>query len=241
MTDAGVSASEPDLQPIAPEVADRMSLHTAAMKIHLDTPRGASRIDAKRSRELLHRVVGLLDLAARQLQHLQPVAKDTLLEAASLLRTQISARSGHEVGDGRGRLLAWQARKVRQYIDEHITGRMLVADLCLLIQRSEAHFSRAFKLTFGEPPHAFVIRRRVELAAQYMLESDRSLSDIAIRCGFTDQSHLSKHFHQTMGHTPAAWRRAQETEGDGNRVVPAKGSRSPLRERQPEHECESRV
>jgi AraC family transcriptional regulator len=240
MTDAGVSASELDLQPIAPEVADR--LHTAAMKIHLDTPRGASRIDAKRSSELLHRVVGLLDLATRQLQHLQPVAKDTLLEAASLLRTQISARSGHEVGDGRGRLLAWQARKVRQYIDEHIASRMLVADLCLLIQRSEAHFSRAFKLTFGEPPHAFVIRRRVELAAQYMLETDRSLSDIAIRCGFTDQSHLSKHFHQTMGHTPAAWRRAQETEGDGNRVAAlAKGSRSPLRERQPEHECESRV
>src|SRR5580704_17830732 len=134
MTDAGVSASELDLQPIAPEVADR--LHTAAMKIHLDTPRGASRIDAKRSSELLHRVVGLLDLATRQLQHLQPVAKDTLLEAASLLRTQISARSGHEVGDGRGRLLAWQARKVRQYIDEHIASRMLVADLCLLIQRS---------------------------------------------------------------------------------------------------------
>ena len=241
MTDAGISASELDLRPIASEVADLLSLHAPTMKVHLDMPRGASRIDAKRSRELLHRVVGLLDLAARQLQHLQPAAKDTLLEAASLLRTQIGARSGNEVGDGRGRLLAWQARKVRQYIDEHITGRMLVADLCLLIQRSEAHFSRAFKLTFGEPPHAFVIRRRVELAAQYMLESDRSLSDIAIRCGFTDQSHLSKHFHQTMGHTPAAWRRAQETEGDGNRVVPAKGSRSPLRERQPEHECESRV
>jgi hypothetical protein len=45
-----------------------------------------------------------------------------------------------------------------------------------------------------------------------------------------------------MGHTPAAWRRAQETEGDGTRVVPlAKGNRSPLRERQPEHEYESRV
>ena len=96
---------------------------------------------------------------------------------------------------------------------------MLVADLCVLIQRSEAHFSRAFKLTFGEPPHSFVIRRRLELAAQYMLETDRPLSDIAMRCGFTDQSHLCKHFHQATGHTPAAWRRAQEMEGHGNPVA----------------------
>jgi AraC family transcriptional regulator len=261
MTDTGVRASELDLRPIALEVAERLSLYTPAMNVHVGTRRGAPRIDAKRSHELLHRVLGLLDLAARQLQHLQPAAKDAILQAASLLKTQTNSRSGNEVGDGRGRLLAWQASKVRQYIDEHITSRMLVTDLCLLIQRSEAHFSRAFKLTFGEPPHAFVIRRRLELAAQTMLETDRPMSEIAMRCGFADQSHLCKHFHQATGHTPAAWRRAQNMEGFGNRVALestagalvrpvsikrsksplATGSRSPRRERQPEHECGSQV
>jgi AraC-like DNA-binding protein len=49
----------------------------------------------------------------------------------------------------------------------------------------------------------------VELAAQYMLMTDASLSDIALRCGFSDQPHLSKHFRQATGQTPAAWRRAQ--------------------------------
>jgi AraC-like DNA-binding protein len=52
----------------------------------------------------------------------------------------------------------------------------------------------------------------VELAAQYMLSTDGSLSDIAMRCGFTDQAHLSRHFRQVTGATPAAWRRACPTQ-----------------------------
>ena len=103
------------------------------------------------------------------------------------------------VPDGRGRLLAWQVRKVRDYIDRHITGPVLVADLCALVQRSEAHFSRSFRGTFGYSPHAFVIRRRIEMAAAYMLNTDMSLSDIALGCGFVDQAHLCKHFRAARG------------------------------------------
>ena len=101
-----------------------------------------------------------------------------------------------------GRTLAWQVRLVRDYIDSHIARRVLVADLC-----SDAHFSRSFKRTLGEPPHAFVVRRRVELAAQYMLTTDQSLSDIALRCGFRDQAHLPKHFRQSAGQPPGISRR----------------------------------
>jgi AraC-like DNA-binding protein len=126
-----------------------------------------------------------------------------LPQAASLLRKRIDSDAS-ELPDGAGRLLAWQARKVRDYIDRHISGPVLVADLCVLIDRSEAHFSRSFKRTFGETPHAFVIRRRVELAAQSMLQSNASLSDIALQCGFTDQAHLCKHFRQSTGQPPAA-------------------------------------
>jgi AraC family transcriptional regulator len=106
---------------------------------------------------------------------------------------------------------------VRAYIESHITGPLLVADLCALIQLSEAHFSRAFKRTFGKSPHAFLMSRRVELAAQYMLQTEASLSDIALRCGYADQPHLSKQFRQTTGYTPAAWRRAHSGECDGDR------------------------
>ena len=116
---------------------------------------------------------------------------------------------------------------MRDYIDSHITEPVLVADLCALIQRSEAHFSRSFKRTFGESPHSFVVRRRVELAAEYMLTTDASLSDIALRCGFTDQAHLCKHFRQAAGQTPAAWRRAHRLQHDEDATSPVERFATP--------------
>jgi len=174
-----------------------------------------AKITARRSPEWVRHVVTLLDKAVRDLQP-SGVAHGTVLEAAALIRKQIDREIAQQVPDEGGRLLAWQARKVRDYIDSHITGPVLVADLCALIDRSEAHFSRSFKRTFGESPHAFVIRRRLELAARDMLQTDASLSDIALRCGFTDQAHLCKHFRQSTGQTPAAWRRARRTQDSAN-------------------------
>jgi AraC family transcriptional regulator len=179
----------------------------------LDEMPSLSAPGAARSREWVHRVISLLEAAVGQLHDKVHPAQRTLLEAASLLRQQVHPPTAGEVPDGRGRLLAWQARKLRDYIDSHITGRVLVADLCALVQRSEAHFSRAFRGTFGYSPHAFVVRRRVELAAKYMLQTDMSLSDIALECGFADQAHLCKHFRAVTGGTPAAWRRAKRAQG----------------------------
>jgi AraC-like DNA-binding protein len=152
----------------------------------------------------LQRVLTLLDAAIHQLHH-QEEAHTTILMATSLLRQETHPDSAQA---GKGRLLAWQVRKVREYIDAHLATRILLTDLCVLVQRSEAHFARAFKHTFGEPPHAFVVRRRLEVAAGHMLHTDLSLRDIAVECGFTDQPHFTKRFRKVMGQTPAAWRRA---------------------------------
>jgi AraC family transcriptional regulator len=175
-----------------------------------------SKLRAVRPREWMHQVIALLEAAVGQLHDQEHPAQGPLLEATSLLRQQTHPTAARGVPDGSGCLLAWQVRKVRDYIDGHIIESILVADLSALIQRSEAHFSRSFKRTFGESPHSFVVRRRVELAAQYMLKTDGSLSDIALRCGFTDQAHLCKHFRQAVGHTPAAWRRAHRARRDEN-------------------------
>ena len=163
------------------------------------------RLGSDRSRELMRRIFHLVDEAGRTGDRHHP-AQSMLLEAATLLRQQIHSAVG--VVGARGCLVNWQARKVRDYIDSHIEGPILVADLSVVAQLSEAHFSRAFKRTFGESPHAFVMRRRVELAARYMLTTDGSLSDIALRCGFTDHSHMCNQFRQAVGETPGAWRRA---------------------------------
>ena len=68
-------------------------------------------------------------------------------------------------------------------------------------QRASA-FLRLVQAHFGESPHVFLVRRRVELAAQCMLTTDACLSDIALQCGFTDQAHFSKHFRQATGKPP---------------------------------------
>ena len=190
---------------------------------HLEETLAVSYLGRTRSREWMHRVISLLETAVGQLHGQEFAAQGKLLEATSLLRQQIDPPVARRALDARGRLLAWQVRKVRDYIDSHITGPVLVADLCALIQRSEAHFSRSFKRTFGESPHAFLVRRRVELAAQFMLTTDAPLIDIALRCGFTDQAHLCKQFRQAAGETPAAWRRARRSRHDEYMDMPPIG------------------
>jgi AraC family transcriptional regulator len=212
-------------------------------------------------REWVDRVKTLLDAAIGELTLEGRAAHSSLLQAAMLLREQIDPQAARAAADGAGRLLAWQARKVRDYIDAHIKGPIRVADLSALIHRSEAHFSRAFKRTFGVSPHAFLIQCRLELAAQLMLDTGLCLSDVALRCGFADQAHLCKHFRHSTGQTPAAWRRARRTQDLGSgaaslagkarargeadvamgTLVSSRGSRSPLHERQPERACGSRV
>jgi AraC family transcriptional regulator len=177
-------------------------------------------------REWAHRVMSLLEAAIGELNNEAHPAKCTVLQAASLLREHIDPRAAAAAADDAGRLLAWQARKVREYIDGHIADPIRVTDLCALIQRSEAHFSRAFKRTFGVSPHAFVVQRRLELATHYMVETDRSLSDIALGCGFTDQAHLCKHFRQAMGETPASWRRARRSQDSGDGALTLSSQRT---------------
>jgi AraC family transcriptional regulator len=200
--------------------AGEMYRKALEMDGYLEETLAVSKLGAMRSREWMHRVISLLEAAVGQLHDQEHAAQVTLIEAASLLRQQVDPPAAGEAPDGRERLLAWQTRKVRDYIDSHITGPIFVADLCALVQRSEAHFSRSFKHTFGESPHAFVVRRRVELAAQYMLSTDASLSDIALRCGFTDHAHLCKHFRQAAGQTPAAWRREHRSRDDEDETPP---------------------
>jgi AraC family transcriptional regulator len=174
----------------------------------LEETLAASEPGARRRHEWTHHLMWLLTAAVGQIQDREHPAHRTLLTATSLLRQQIDPRIAGDIPNRNGRLLAWQLRKVRSYVDCHIAERITVADLSALIPLSGAHFSRAFRRTCKESPHAFVVRRRLELAAQYLLETDAPISDIALRCGFADQAHLCRLFRRARGISPASWRRA---------------------------------
>jgi AraC family transcriptional regulator len=171
-------------------------------------------------RVVFTRVVTLLMSATRELEHSQEAAKSSIHRAASLLQAQMRYDRAQRQDQA---LLAWQMRRVESYIDEHLERQILVADLSGLVDLSEAHFSRAFRLAYGEPPHAYIVRRRVELAAQLMLAGCEPLSEISLKCGFHDQAHLSKQFRQVTGETPAAWRRLRRRQA--NAIITVGGPR----------------
>lgn len=161
-------------------------------------------------REVVGRALVLLEAADRQLGPAQLAARSSIARAASILQAGIGHPThANSSVDNTGSLLPWQARRVQEYIEEHLDKSITVSDLSAVLYRTQAHFSRAFKRTFGVSPHAYVLRRRIERASQLMLEGNTPLSEIALRCGFTDQAHFSKRFRLHTGATPTAWRREQ--------------------------------
>jgi len=141
-------------------------------------------------------------------------------------RKTILSRSSIYPFDEQNNLRDWQIRRVREYIDAHIGSRILVSDLSRIAQRSEGHFTRAFKSTFGETPHAHLTRLRLELASRAMLASNAPLTDIALTCGLTDQSHLCRLFRRWTGRTPAEWRRNPYPPWGGGTLVRMSTSRT---------------
>jgi AraC-like DNA-binding protein len=108
----------------------------------------------------------------------------------------------------RGGLALWQIRRVTARIEADLGAKVRIRDLAALINLSPSHFSRAFKQSFADTPHRYVMRRRVERAKALMLSSDASLGRIAADCGFADQPHFNRHFRGQLGENPNAWRRA---------------------------------
>jgi AraC-like DNA-binding protein len=109
----------------------------------------------------------------------------------------------------RGGLAPWQVRRIAAHIDGNLNSTITVHFLAKLARLSHCHFSRAFKASFGSPPHQYVMLRRTELAQAMILQTESSLSQIALDCGLADQAHLTRLFRRIVGITPRAWQRAQ--------------------------------
>jgi len=109
----------------------------------------------------------------------------------------------------RGGLAPWQARIVKTHIDTHLDGNLRTKDLARIVQLSSFHFCRVFRVSFGNSPHTYVTRRRVERAQGLILTTQLPLSQIASDCGFADQAHFTKIFRRLCGESPGEWRRTR--------------------------------
>jgi AraC family transcriptional regulator len=151
-------------------------------------------------------LVELLETATRELERDRELAKTSLITASRILYAEIE-RCSVAHGCPRGGLVAWQVARVQAYIDSNLDHTLHIRNLSAVARQSPAHFSRKFKLAFGESPHAYVVRRRLERACHLMMISAVSLSEIALSVGFSDQAHLCRLFRRAFGQSPASWRR----------------------------------
>jgi AraC family transcriptional regulator len=108
----------------------------------------------------------------------------------------------------RGGLAAWQQKAVIQYLEENVAKQISLATLAELAQLSPFHFCRAFKQSFGMPPHRYHSHRRVERAKTLLARGTRSVTDIAIEIGFSETSSFTAAFHKITGLTPTSYRRS---------------------------------
>jgi AraC-like DNA-binding protein len=109
----------------------------------------------------------------------------------------------------RGGLAPWQIRKLTTYVDANLDRTITTRCLAQVARLSSFHFCRAFRDSFGDSPHGYVTRRRMERAQGLMLTTNSSLGQIAADCGLADQAHFNKLFRKFCGESPGAWRRAR--------------------------------
>jgi transcriptional regulator GlxA family with amidase domain len=97
--------------------------------------------------------------------------------------------------------------RARDAMDRAYAQPLAVADLARIAQVSQAHFTRTFRATFGETPHRYLQRRRVERAMHLLRETDRSVTEICFQVGFGSPGTFSRTFHDIVGRSPRAYRR----------------------------------
>lgn len=97
--------------------------------------------------------------------------------------------------------------RARDAMDRRFAEPLDVAALARIALVSEAHFIRTFRTTFGETPHRYLQRRRVERAMFLLRSTDRSVTDICMAVGFSSLGTFSRVFREVVGEPPSVHRR----------------------------------
>ncbi len=108
----------------------------------------------------------------------------------------------------RGGLAGWQEKIVQAYIEEYLEEPILLSTLAGLVRLSPYYFCRAFKQSFGIPPHRYHTCRRIERAKALLAKPNPSVTEIGLGVGFSETSSFTAAFRKATGLTPSAYHRS---------------------------------
>ena len=102
----------------------------------------------------------------------------------------------------KGGLSPQRLKRILRYIDDNLAQKISLVDLAAIAGLSQHHFARAFKQSLCSSPHQYIIQTRVVRAQQLLKNTEKDINEVAIACGFSNQSHLHRHFKKQTGITP---------------------------------------
>jgi transcriptional regulator GlxA family with amidase domain len=161
-------------------------------------------------------IADLVDAVRSVLQDEHESAAEYLRQASEILdvdrerpSSKIERQSPEPAEPIPGGLAPWQIRRVTTHIEAHLDETIRNSELAALVRLSSFYFCRAFRESFADSPHGYIMRRRVERAQGLMLTTNIPLAQVAVSCGIADQAHFNRLFRRFVGETPGAWRRAR--------------------------------
>jgi len=177
----------------------------AASFAEKDKPTGEGPMTGAAPTELSAVLSDLLAQARVAVRH-DPTTADRWLDQLEWILER--SKSAPDLAKPRpGGLAPWQVARTKRYIEANPTERLSTHGLAVLVRLSDKQFARAFRISVGCPPHAYVLQRRILRAKTLIVETDLPLAQIALEAGLADQAHLSRLFRRFFGATPSAYRR----------------------------------
>ncbi|HWW97905.1 MAG TPA: helix-turn-helix domain-containing protein [Edaphobacter sp.] len=133
-------------------------------------------------------------------------ATDVAIHARPRMSMLRNAPMAESLPPNRGGLSPARTHRICEYIHSNLDQNISLEALAEMAGLSTHHFARAFKQTVGMPPHGYVLQRRIEHAQKMLRNTDLPMSEIALSAGFSDQSHLARHFRRITGMSPGVVR-----------------------------------
>jgi AraC family transcriptional regulator len=200
-------------------------LNSAFHSVHFYIPRAALDVladeaSAPRIVELHYKpAVAFADPVLRGIAETLVPAFHSLDQVSRLSMDHLMLAVGHHVATRyggmrlkerpyRGGLTPSQERRAKELLCDNLAGDVPLATIARACDLSVSQFRRAFRKSAGVPPHRWVMQRRIALAKAMLRDDLIPLSQVALECGFSDQSHFTRYFSALVGVSPGAWRRS---------------------------------